>query len=72
MSAEPEGILPLEQARAAIESTLLFESKMSQASIDGQAAVARIRSGETLEDIAEDLGLEISDTGLFSRSSFVP
>ena len=72
VSSEPEGVLPLEQARAAIESTLLFERKMSQARIDGQAAVARIRSGETLEDIAEDLGLEISDTGLFSRSSFVP
>jgi len=72
VSSEPEGVLPLEQARAAIESTLLFERKMSQARVDGQAAVARIRSGETLEDIAEDLGLEISDTGLFSRSSFVP
>ncbi len=72
VSSEPEGVLPLEQARAAIESTLLFERKMSQARIDGQAAVARIRSGETLEDIAEDLGLEISDTGMFSRSSFVP
>ena len=72
VSSEPEGVLPLEQASAAIESTLLFERKMSQARVDGQAAVARIRSGETLEDIAEDLGLEISDTGLFSRSSFVP
>ena len=72
VSSEPEGVLPLEQARAAFESTLLFERKMAQARIDGQAAVARIRSGETMEDIAEDLGLEISDTGLFSRSSFVP
>ena len=45
---------------------------MSQAEVEGQAAVARIRSGETLEDVAADLGLEVRDTGLFSRSDFVP
>ena len=72
VNSEPEGILPLEQARAAIESTLLFESKMSQAKQDGQRVVARIRSGETLEDVAADLGMEIRDTELFSRNDFVP
>ena len=72
VNSDPEGILPLEQARAAIESTLLFESKMSQAQQDGQRAVARIRSGETLEDVAADLGMEIRNTGLFSRNDFVP
>ena len=72
LSSEPEGVLPLEEARATIESILLFDSKMSQAEVEGQAAVARIRSGETLEDVAADLGLEVRDTGLFSRSDFVP
>jgi peptidyl-prolyl cis-trans isomerase D len=72
LSSEPEGVLPLEEVRATIESILLFDSKMSQAEVEGQAAVARIRSGETLEDVAADLGLEVRDTGLFSRSDFVP
>ena len=34
--------------------------------------MARIRSGETLEDVAADLGMEIRDTELFSRNDFVP
>ena len=57
----PEGVLPLENASAAIESTLLFDLN-----------VDRVRSGEALVNIAADMGLEVRTAGPFSREDFVP
>lgn len=71
VSSEPEGILPLDDARAAIESTLLFEAKMAQAQVDAQELVARVRGGTVLSNAAAELGLDVRTAGPFSRSDFV-
>ena len=71
VSSEPEGILPLEGARAAIQATLLFDAKMNQARIDAQGLVGLIRGGMVLANAASDLDLDVRMTGLFSRSDFV-
>lgn len=71
VSSEPEGILPLEGARAAIQATLLFDAKMNQARIDAQGLVGLVRGGMVLANAASDLDLDVRMTGLFSRSDFV-
>jgi peptidyl-prolyl cis-trans isomerase D len=72
ISSEPAGVLPLEDAKPAIESTLRFERKMERAKAEGQKVVTRVRSGEGLAEVAADLGMEIRDAGPFSRNDFVP
>jgi hypothetical protein len=71
VSSEPEGILPLEGARAAIQATLLFDAKMNQARIDAQGLVGLVRGGMALANAASDLDLDVRMTSLFSRSDFV-
>ena len=70
--SDPEGVLPLGDASVAIESTLLFERKMAQAEVDGQDVVARVQAGESLEDVANALGLEVQESDPFARNDFVP
>ncbi|MCH7991412.1 MAG: SurA N-terminal domain-containing protein [Gemmatimonadetes bacterium] len=72
ISTTPEGVLPLEDARAAIESTLRFDRKMDQATLDGQAMLDRIAAGEDFTQVAEDLGLQIQEPTPFTRNQFVP
>ena len=71
VSSEPEGILPLEDAKTAIESTLLFDAKMNQAQMDAQELVALVRGGSVLSNAAADLELDVRMAGPFSRSDFV-
>ena len=68
----PEGVLPLENASAAIESTLLFDLKVERGREEAQSVVDRVRSGEALVNIAADMGLEVRTAGPFSREDFVP
>ena len=68
----PEGVLPLDNASAAIESTLLFDLKVERAQGEAQSVVDRVRSGEPLVNIAADMGLEVRTAGPFSREDFVP
>jgi peptidyl-prolyl cis-trans isomerase D len=72
ISTTPEGVLPLETARAAIESTLRFDRKMVQATVDGQAMLDRIAAGEDFTEAAEDLGLQMEEPTPFTRNQFVP
>jgi peptidyl-prolyl cis-trans isomerase D len=72
ISAEPEGVLPLEEASAAIGSTLLFERQMEQARTEAQAVADRIRSGEAMPNVADELELEVRTAGPFARADFVP
>jgi hypothetical protein len=72
ISAEPEGVMALEDAAPSIRSTLLFERKMAQAQVDAQAVSARVRGGEVLENVAADMQLEVRSAGPFSRTDFVP
>ena len=68
----PEGVLPLEDARVAIESTLRFDGKMDQAARDGQAILDRIAAGEDFTQVAEDVGLQVDEPTPFTRDDFVP
>lgn len=72
VSAEPEGLLPLEDARVAIESTLLFEKKLERARQEARTVSERAHSGEALPNVAADLGLEVRSAGPFARVDFVP
>jgi hypothetical protein len=72
ISTTPEGVLELEVARVAIESTLRFERKMDQATVDGQAMLDRIRAGEGFAQVAEDVGLQLAEPSPFTRNDFVP
>jgi len=68
----PEGVLPLENASAAIESTLLFDLKVERARGEAQSVADRVSSGEPLVNIAADMALEVRTAGPFSREDFVP
>ncbi|MGD8281286.1 MAG: hypothetical protein PVF69_09035, partial [Gemmatimonadota bacterium] len=72
VSSEPAGVLPIETARAAIESTLVFDKKMERGRADAQALSERAQAGEALGNVAADMGLELRTAGPFSRSDFVP
>jgi len=72
VSSEPEGVLSLEQATAAIESTLRFDAKMERARTEAQALVDRVRGGAAFVNVAAELGLEVRPAGPFSRNDFVP
>jgi parvulin-like peptidyl-prolyl isomerase len=72
ISTTEEGVLPLEDARGAIESTLRFDRKMDKAAVDGQAMLDRIAAGEDLAQVAEEVGLEVDEPTPFTRADFVP
>jgi len=72
ISATEEGVLPLEDARGAIESTLRFDRKMDRAAADGQAMLDRVAAGEDLAQVAEEAGLQVDEPNPFTRSDFVP
>jgi len=72
VDAQPAGILPLADARTSIETTLRFDKKKERAHQEGEELVKRVRSGEALENVAADMGLEIRTAGPFSRNDFVP
>ncbi len=72
VGVEPEGVLPLENASAAIETTLLFDKKMERAREEAQGVVGRVRSGTALANVAAELDLEVRTAGPFSRDEFVP
>ncbi len=72
IDAQPEGVLPLEDATPSIRATLLFDRKMERAKIDAQDVVSRVAGGRALANVASDLGLEVRNAGPFSRTDFVP
>lgn len=72
VSSEPAGVLPLETARAAIESTLVFDRKMERARADAQAVAERAQAGTPLANVAAEMDLEVRTAGPFSRTDFVP
>ena len=72
ISSQPEGVLPLESASGAIESTLLFEKRMERSRAEAQAVADRIHAGDALASVAVDLELEVRTAGPFTREDFVP
>jgi peptidyl-prolyl cis-trans isomerase D len=72
ISAEEEGVLPLEDARPSVEATLLLERQMERSREEAGTALQRIRGGEPFVNVASDLGLEVRSAGPFARTDFVP
>jgi len=72
VSVVPEGVLPLETARVTIEQQLRFEKKLERVEAEGAEIVARIRAGEPLPNVADELGLDVRVAGPFSRTEFAP
>ena len=72
VSAEPAGIIPLDDAAIAIESQLRFEKKLEQGKAEAAQVASRAKAGEDLANVAADLGLEIRSAGPFTRNEFVP
>ena len=67
-----ERFLTLEQARAAISATLLFELQMELARDEAAGLLDRIVQGEALESVAEEAGIELAEAGPFTRDDNVP
>ena len=72
VSSEEAGVMPLETASPAIESTLRFERKMARAREEAQQVVDRVRSGTALANVAAEMSLEVRTAGPFARDDFVP
>ncbi|MDH5759789.1 MAG: peptidylprolyl isomerase [Gemmatimonadota bacterium] len=72
VSSRVAGVLPLEEARPAVEATLIFDKKMARALEEGSEVVAKVRQGEALPNVAADMRLEIRSPAPFTRSDFVP
>ena len=68
----PAGVYSLEEVRSNIRAELIARKKLERARADGQRMVGLIRSGSTLDEVAAAAGLEIHETGPFTRLSFVP
>lgn len=72
VSSEPEGVMDLETATPAIQSTLMFDRKMDRARQDAQALADSVHAGSALVNVASELGLDVRAAGPFSRDDFVP
>jgi peptidyl-prolyl cis-trans isomerase D len=72
VSSQAQGVMPLETATPAIESTLRFERKMERARVEAQQLVQRVRGGGALSNVAAELRLEVRAAGPFARDDFVP
>ncbi len=72
VSSEPEGVLPLEDAAAAIRSTLLFERKMERAVEEARELSTQVQGGSAIANAAANLDLELRTAGPFTRNDFVP
>jgi peptidyl-prolyl cis-trans isomerase D len=72
VSSQPDGVMELEKATPAIESTLIFDLKMQRAREQAQALVDSVRAGKALVNVAAELGLDVRGAGPFARDEFVP
>lgn len=72
VSVEPAGVLPLEEARVAIEAQLRFEKKLERAKEEAAEVARRAQAGEVLPNVAATMGLEVRNAGPFTRNDFVP
>jgi parvulin-like peptidyl-prolyl isomerase len=66
-----ERVPKLEEIRDRVEQQALRELQRIEAERRAERIVEAIRSGDTLEGAAAHAGLEVNDTGLFARGSYV-
>ena len=62
-------VQPLAEVRAAVEEAARFDKARSLALESGEAILARLEEGETLEAIATENNLEVQQTGVLNRTS---
>ncbi len=68
----PAGRIPLSEASPEIQRQLILRKKTEEARRIGQAMVAEIRAGKSLEDAAREKGLTVETAGPFTRMGFNP
>ena len=68
----PEGTIPLQQAAPQIRRQLVLEKKQAKAREIGQQIVAEARGGKTLQQAASARGLQVQQTGPFTRAELNP
>lgn len=64
----PAALLPLEQVRDRIEGELRAQKLRQRNQADGDAALEALNAGKTLEQLAGDLSVEVSDLGFVDRN----
>jgi peptidyl-prolyl cis-trans isomerase D len=67
-----KGTRTLDEARPTITARLMLEKKSEEARQIARRALDRIRSGGTIEQGAEAVGLKVQEAGPFTRLDFVP
>ncbi len=70
--SRPAGAQPLEAVRKQIEGQLKFNRNKDVASQMAQEFVGKLKSGTDFKTAAEQMSLELQDTGVITRSSAVP
>jgi len=72
VEAREEGYTSLADATPSIERTLRAQKKLEAAKSEGEELLAAIRGGESIDDVAEERGLEMQSAGPYARMDFVP
>ncbi|MDR0787625.1 MAG: peptidylprolyl isomerase [Gemmatimonadota bacterium] len=68
----PAGQIPLAEATPEIQRQLIVDHKLEQARTIGEAIVAEVRGGKSLEEAAGSRGLTVETAGPITRLSFNP
>jgi parvulin-like peptidyl-prolyl isomerase len=68
----PAGIAPYNDIKERLQSTILRERRVDLAHKRGEELVDQMSRGKTFQQIALETGKPILETGLFTRSQFVP
>ncbi len=72
LSRAPARIPPFDEVRPAVERALRVEKKKAWARARAESVVASARQGQSLEEAAAALGLQVRTTSRFTRLDFVP
>jgi len=72
VARDEERTLTLQEATPSIRAGLIRQKKIERTKERAREAVDRIRAGQTIDAVAESLGMEVQDAGPFTRADFVP
>lgn len=72
VESTPARVLSLDEARTTIRQVLTVEAKTRVAAEQAAPLVGQVRAGTSLDEAAAALGLEVQESGTFTRSDFVP
>lgn len=72
INRKEERTLTEDEARETVRAAVLAQKKQARAREIARGVVDRVRSGNSLEEAASSVGLEVRDAGPFTRADFVP